>query len=211
MKAHWLAGVAIAVLAIAAPAFAADLPLKAPTPATCRGLGLGGFYVGGHAGYGWGQDPLTDINDNLFDIPSLGFSGFKANGFLGGLHAGANWQSGKIVVGLEADLSSTNIKGSSAHTASLTLPGMLHTGTAALSGAFDLLGTDRVRLGYLVTPNVLVYGTGGLAWTRFVENSAETFNAINTARNRRYFGFDSFDAGLAVRVGCRCRRRGQGA
>jgi outer membrane immunogenic protein len=85
------------------------------------------------------------------------------------------------VVGLEADLSSTNIKGSSANTASLALPGTLLTGTAAFSGAFDLLGTDRVRLGYLVTPNVLVYGTGGLAWTRFVENSNSTLIAINTA------------------------------
>jgi opacity protein-like surface antigen len=180
MKTRWLTGVAIAVLVTAAPALAADLPLKAPPP-TVVAWDWSGFYVGGHAGYGWGQDPLTEINDNLFNIPGLGVSGFKANGFLGGLHAGANWQSGKIVVGLEADLSSTNIKGSSANTASLTLPGMLHTGTAAFSGAFDLLGTDRVRLGYLVTPNVLVYGTGGLAWTRFVENSAETFNAINTA------------------------------
>jgi opacity protein-like surface antigen len=180
-KTRWLTGVAIAVLAIAAPAFAADLPYKAPPPATAAAWDWSGFYIGGHAGYGWGQDPLTDINDNLFDIPSLGFSGFKANGFLGGLHAGANWQSGKIVVGLEADLSSTNIKGSSTNTASLTLPGTLLSGTAAFSGAFDLLGTDRVRLGYLVTPNVLVYGTGGPAWTRFVQNSNATVNAINTA------------------------------
>jgi opacity protein-like surface antigen len=33
---------------------------------------------------------------------------------------------------------------------------------------FDLLGSARVRLGYLAWPNVLLYGTGGLAWTRLV-------------------------------------------
>ena len=32
-----------------------------------------------------------------------------------------------------------------------------------------MLGSARARLGYLVWPSVLVYGTGGLAWTRLVQ------------------------------------------
>src|SRR4030081_1943785 len=113
MKAQWPASVAIAAMAAATPALAADLPLKAP-PAVAA-WSWSGFYIGGHASYGWGRDAFTDINDpNFFHVPGfIGFTGFDPKGFLGGLHAGANWQTGKIVAGLEADLSFTDIKGSS--------------------------------------------------------------------------------------------------
>ena len=34
---------------------------------------------------------------------------------------------------------------------------------------FKMLGSARARLGYVVWPSVLVYGTGGLGWTRLVQ------------------------------------------
>ena len=37
-----------------------------------------------------------------------------------------------------------------------------------------MLGSARARLGGLVSPNLLLYGTGGLAWTRFVTNTSQT-------------------------------------
>jgi outer membrane immunogenic protein len=46
--------------------------------------------------------------------------------------------------------------------------------TASQSDSFDLLGSARARLGGLVSPNLLLYGTGGLAWTRFVTNTTQT-------------------------------------
>src|SRR5262245_1781981 len=48
------------------------------------------------------------------------------------------------------------------------------TNTASQSDSFDLLGSARARLGGLVSPNLLLYGTGGLAWTRFVTNTTQT-------------------------------------
>lgn len=164
-------------LAAASSARAADLPLKASPPAAWD---WSGFYVGGHAGYGWGKDPFTDINDTFLAFQVWTFLASMPTDFSAG-YTPEPIGKAKKSSSVEADLSFANIKGSSANTASLIFLGTLLTGTAALSGAFDLLGTDRVRLGYLVTPNVLVYGTGGLTWTRFAENSAQSFNVINTA------------------------------
>jgi opacity protein-like surface antigen len=39
---------------------------------------------------------------------------------------------------------------------------------------FHLLGSARARIGLLAWPNLLLYGTGGLAWTRFEQSIAET-------------------------------------
>jgi opacity protein-like surface antigen len=182
LKQHLLASAAVAAMIAAGPALAADLPLKAPPPAVAA-WSWSGFYVGGHGGYGWGHDSFTDLNDPFFTgkFPGFAATGFDPKGFLGGLHAGANWQTGKIVAGLEADLSFTDIKGSSSNTPTTTvgLFGITNSGTAANSGAFDLLGSGRARLGYLVTPGILLYGTGGLAWTRFVQNTSLTSTNFN--------------------------------
>jgi opacity protein-like surface antigen len=181
VRTHLLSGVAIVALAAASPALAADLPLKAPAPAVAA-WGWSGFYIGGHGGYGWGHDAQTDPNDPFFfgKVPGFaGFTGFDPKGALGGVHAGFNWQSGAIVGGLEGDLSFTDIKGSSFNAASALTTFSANSLTAANSGAFDMLGSGRGRLGYLVSPNVLLYGTGGLAWTRFVDNNDSTTLAVN--------------------------------
>jgi outer membrane immunogenic protein len=149
-----------------------------------------GFYVGGHAGYGWGHDPL---NNSLFgqqgstgpssvvsNIPPVNLSGIDSKGFVGGGHFGYNQQWGNWVGGLEIDISSTGIKGSTANTSSgsitLSVPPVVQpvTNAASQSDSFDLLGTARGRLGVLAWPNMLFYGTGGLAWTRFTTNTAQT-------------------------------------
>src|ERR1700676_3785659 len=102
LKAQLLAGAAIAALIAAGPALAADLPLKAPPPVAAA-WNWSGFYIGGHGGYGWGRNASTDLNDPFFfgKIPGFVVTGFDPKGFLGGVHAGANWQSGAIVTGLE--------------------------------------------------------------------------------------------------------------
>ena len=118
-----------------------------------------GFYLGAHAGYGWGQDPMSD---EVFGGKSGGplRAGIDSNGFVGGFHAGANLQFNSWVSGLEIDLSATGIKGS---TTSLSSDGL---SAETFTDKFDMLGSARARLGYLVRPNVLLYGTGGLGWTR---------------------------------------------
>ena len=182
LKAQLLAGAAIAALIAAGPALAADLPLKAPPPVVAA-WNWSGFYIGGHGGYGWGHNSQTDINDPFFTgkFPTFNVPGFDPKGFLGGVQAGANWQTGAIVTGLEGDLSFADIKASTFNTPppNVGLFGITNFGTAATSGTFDLLGSGRGRLGYLVAPNVLLYGTGGLAWTHFVQSTVLTSTTVS--------------------------------
>ena len=92
-----------------------------------------GFYVGGHAGYGFGD-----------------FFGADIDGFAGGFQAGFNWQfSPNLVVGLEADITGTDINGVA----------------FALPYHVDYLGTARARIGY-TWDRTMLYGTGGVAFTR---------------------------------------------
>jgi outer membrane immunogenic protein len=135
------------------------MPVKAPVALPWS---WSGFYIGAHAGYGWAHDPFSDPNqgfDNNITITDI-----DSNGFVGGLQAGGNWQMGSYVGGVEFDLSGAGIKGSTSVTVPFT-GGITGTDTVSQSDSFDLLATARVRLGYLATPDVLVYGTGGLAFT----------------------------------------------
>jgi outer membrane immunogenic protein len=69
--------------------------------------------------------------------------------FIGGVQLGHNWQAGKLIYGLEGDIS--------------------------ISGAdsVDWIGTVRGRLGYLINPSILVYGTAGLGMVD-TEHDSET-------------------------------------
>jgi outer membrane immunogenic protein len=152
--------------------------MAAVPPAVAAVWSWSGFYIGGHAGYGWGHDPTHELvtrwNDPALDPdqgPQTILSGPNSRGFLGGFEAGANWQFQSIVGGLEIDLSSTDIKGS-ASAAGLDPLGVAISATKTTR--LDLLGSARARLGYLVRPDILLYGTGGLAWTHLEQtiNSA---------------------------------------
>jgi opacity protein-like surface antigen len=177
VKGRLLASAAVAALIVVGPAGAADLPLKAPK-LVAPAWTWSGFYLGGHGGYGWSRDTLASNNDPFFAgkaIPNFGPGGFDSNGWLAGFHAGANWQDGRIVGGLEIDLSATGIKGSSTATVGPLFEGVfpfndIRNASAVSSGRFEWLGSARGRLGYLVTPDVLLYGTGGLAWTQYVHD-----------------------------------------
>ena len=151
MKQQLLCSVAaIAVTAaLAGPVKAADLPLKA-SPIVVRSTWTG-FYIGGHLGYGEGRFPtvadLTDLSrGDIVNDPS---------GWVGGLHAGYNWQHNSFVFGLEADVSAV---GWSKHTFFGTAP-------RGIQNSVDLLATLRGRVG-LAFDRALIYATGGLAYTQ---------------------------------------------
>jgi outer membrane immunogenic protein len=142
----------------ASAAYAADMPVKAPRVAGAPWT-WSGFYIGAHVGYGWGRDPFNEFGG------SLDLHGVNSNGVLGGFQAGINRQSGAWVGGLEVDLSASAIKGSR----SVSQLFGEDTVSRRQTDRFEMLGSARARLGYLVWPSILVYGTGGLAWTRFVQ------------------------------------------
>jgi outer membrane immunogenic protein len=130
--------------------------------------------------------------------PQTFLTGPNSAGFVGGFQAGANWQAGSIVGGLEVDLSGSDIKGSSSAAG-------LNTGGLPISvtqtDKFDLLGSSRAHLGYLVSRSVLLYGTGGLAWTQLDQSVAGTFGGTTTTTSTPSWKFGwTAGAGGQVRL-----------
>ena len=123
-----------------------------------------GFYVGAHAGYGWTRDRIDEFfGDGIMH-------GINGQGGLGGVQAGADWQSGRLVGGLEIDVTATDIHGQNSGAGTTTVP-FVTSQSGTFREEFHLLGSARTRIGYLISPTTLLYGTGGLAWTEIQESA----------------------------------------
>ncbi|MDI1266974.1 MAG: porin family protein [bacterium] len=131
-----------------------------------------GFYVGLNAGGEWNESNATTTT--VFSPvgyfattspPAIGIAGsqnIKRTGFTGGLTGGYNWQVSNAVLGIEADFNYFGVRGSASSTA--LYPCCAPTGfTVNTSVSSDWLATVRGRVGFLATPALLLYGTGGLA------------------------------------------------
>lgn len=178
----FLAGV-FAFVCLCAPVLAADLPSKkAPPVAPPPVFSWTGFYVGFNFGHAWtGSDPINTASANLLDaalVPgqwgaasALGATGgvtARLNGFVSGGQAGYNWQfAERLVAGFEADLQGAGVRGGGGFanvTPSPVVPGSFAVTSATVKRSLEYFGTVRGRLGYAVTPTMLVYATGGLAY-----------------------------------------------
>jgi outer membrane immunogenic protein len=156
MKKFLLASAGIVALGVAS-ASAADLPrqrampAKAPVYVAPAGYNWTGPYVGLSGGYGWGGSDLK-------------------GGLVGGT-LGYNYQTGPWVLGLEGDLSWTNIKGTSA------------CGATTCETKNHWLGTARGRLGYAMgaTGNVMPYVTGGAAFGD-IEHSVSGVGTVSDSK-----------------------------
>src|SRR5215831_16810122 len=102
-------------LAFTGAAGAADLATKAPIAPAAPVFSWTGFYIGANAGYGWGSGSVDFAgSDSTLDAIARGqipasLAG-DPQGFVGGGQAGYNWQTGLLVLGLEADIQWTDIK-----------------------------------------------------------------------------------------------------
>ena len=88
-------------------------------------------------------------------------------GVIGGGQIGYNWQfNNSFLAGLEADIQGTTLSSNASASGAATEPstGSLVSTTANLTKSLSYLGTVRGRLGFLVTPTLLVFGSGGLAY-----------------------------------------------
>jgi outer membrane immunogenic protein len=145
MKRTILASVMLACGAFAGAAVAADMYPRYPqqpyveAPIYNSIYNWTGFYLGLNGGGGWGHSSWDRAG-------GLDLSG----GVVGGT-AGFNWQTGQIVLGIEADADWSGVSGS---TSTLCPAGCATTN--------DGLGTVRGRLGFAFD-RFLPYVTGGLA------------------------------------------------
>ncbi len=194
MKKFILGCVALAAM-ISGRAMAADMPVKAPynAPPPVAAFDWSGFYVGAHLGYDWENFDGYSIHT---DTGTFGQSISKrfTNAFAG-FQAGYNYMiTPHILLGVEADVSRNN--------AGAWGLGM-NDGSFG-QGVLDWSGTARGRVGYAVN-NVLLYGTGGFAWSdiNFTRVQISAFNpgapaaTVETASATR----TGWTAGAGVEVG----------
>lgn len=135
----------------AAVAHAADLPVKAPRSVVVPPYGWTGFYAGVQGGYEWSRDRTTEFN--LGGLPT-GFShGFSPSGGFGGVHVGYNYQFDRVVLGIEGDVD----VGRASDGFSL--------GVLAFNARKDWEASIRGRLGVTPIDRLLLYVTGGVAFT----------------------------------------------
>ena len=176
-----LAVSALLFLAPLSAASAADMPLKAPAPPPAPMYSWTGFYLGVTAGGASGTfDPMTAVNFSPTGyfattsppaITAAGTQNIKPSGFTGGFEAGYNWQFSNIVAGLEGDIESFRLKGSSA-SGPVLYPCCAPTAFVVSSSAStSWLATARGRVGY-ANDNFLFFATGGAAFTTLKGNFA---------------------------------------
>ena len=201
MSKYLLCSAALAVLLTAPSADAADLtPSWGPTP-----YNWNGFYAGAVAGVAWGQyDPRTaTVSDGYLDaanaaaVTAAGTQSIKTNGFVTGIEGGYNFQTGRWLLGLEADLEAVHLLGQT-NSGAVPYPGGAPLGakppggpvfTVFSSAQSDWLLTARPRIGFVAPNNWLFYATGGVAVTRlhtdisFDDNIAgEEAGQVNTTK-----------------------------
>jgi outer membrane immunogenic protein len=150
MKKFLLGTVALAALGVAAPAFAADLPARAPVyakaPALAAVYNWTGFYVGIFGGGGWGNHYRhnTAPFDNNYT---------SAGGLVGGT-IGYNYQMNNFVLGVEGDLAWASIVGNDAS-----------VGGTLDETRLNWIGSVRAR-GGIAFGNALIFATGGWAFAQ---------------------------------------------
>jgi outer membrane immunogenic protein len=174
-----IAGAGALWMAAVAPTGAADIPaapvVRAPVMVPAK-QNWYGFYIGVHGGYGWSRNAITATPDAFYApvfVAGLPTSmAGDARGFIGGITYGSNYQFDRVVLGFDSDFSYTDIKAS--QTFNATILGVPVTTNA--SQRLTWFGTTRVRGGFLLSDNILLYGTGGLASGRIEASSSNLVN-----------------------------------
>ncbi len=162
------AGALAAAATLAGTAFAAEPVAPPPVPVfTWTGL-----YVGGQIGYAWGHDPVIWTGISNDDELAFGAFTHTPQGVIGGAHVGYNLQYNPwLVIGLEGSVDGTSLSNTRAVPANdifLDTPGIITSRSEA-----DVQGSLRGRVG-IALDRVLLYGTGGVAFTGFNTTIVDT-------------------------------------
>src|SRR5690606_1671242 len=146
---------ALACLGLASAAAAADLggslkdgPILAAHP------NWSGLYIGGHVGWATGEwDGTLTYDKGNGPVPNIWDNHNQTlddDGWIGGVQVGFNLQNASFVYGIEADASWADFGGRGSFTAMAGEP------TWHVNQDLDAFGTVRARLGFLVTPRLMI-------------------------------------------------------
>ena len=140
---------------------------SAEGPSAPGGYDWTGIYTGVHAGFG--RQAISGMFDQggppggPYDL-----STFDVNGVAGGVHLGVNKQWNTLVLGVEGDISASDL---SAKRDGAPFPGS----TIGVEANVNLLASLRGRAG-VAFDNLLLYGTGGIGFAKYSFTS--TFTGI---------------------------------
>jgi outer membrane immunogenic protein len=155
----------LAIIGAINVAAAADLPARVvpvKAPVVAAAYNWTGFYIGIHGGGAW-LDHKQTVNVvgggglAICGAPGPDCTIDKFGGAFGGL-AGYNFQSGRVVYGIEVDGSWLSLKGSK-----VLPPDPLLVDPVTIHAKVSWLATVRGRLGITMSPTLL-YITGGAAF-----------------------------------------------
>jgi outer membrane immunogenic protein len=149
----------VALVALAAPASAADMAArpytKAPSPMMAAIYDWSGFYIGANGGWGSSRNCWTNTAIAGVPIPAVNEGCHDASGGTVGGQVGYRWQAGAFVFGLEAQGNWADFRGSNASLAALG---------ATNRTKIDAFGLFTGQIGYAWN-NALLYVKGGAAVT----------------------------------------------
>lgn len=158
---------ALAALLVSSPALSADMIAPyLPAPADIVVSDWTGFYIGAHGGYGAGT--------MFFDPPG---AEQDVSGWLGGVQLGYRQQFDQFVLGIQTDLSATNISSDEAG--------------GDPDDTLDWYGSTTLRAGFSPSEMFLVYALGGVAYS-----GATGYNGVDGASNTHL----GWTAGLGAEV-----------
>ena len=148
-----------ALALFAAPAIAADMPVKAPLAVAAVAVhSWTGCYIGGHGGWLRARNEHTGVS-----VPGVDRGSNNASGALAGGQIGCDYQSGQWVVGVSVDGSWADASGS--HTDLFQPDFYNRTVIRSLGTVSGRVGIAWDR-GFIVPWPTLLYLTGGWAWER---------------------------------------------
>jgi outer membrane immunogenic protein len=169
------------------------MPVRADPPPQ-----FAGGYAGLNAGGAWGSSkyatdpgcvPITAGGvfcvvspdpsvANGTAVAAAGSSRLTPSGFTGGIQGGYNWQSGTLVYGGEADFGALDLSRSVTATGAFPFVFLGTNYTLVDSVSAEWLATLRGRIGMTVTPQLMLYATGGIAFTDVKISSSYSDNAV---------------------------------
>jgi outer membrane immunogenic protein len=151
MKKRILLGATVLVGMIATSVVHADdlalLYKGPPAPVVTPTWSWTGLYVGGYVGVGWGRNDWSNFDVLGHPVASVSFGSYNVDSFLAGGKIGSNWQSSRLVFGVEADASAFDAKGSG----------------PCSDCSSKTIGTVTGRVGVTID-HTLFYLKGGGAW-----------------------------------------------
>ncbi len=195
-------GAAGLALAVAGPAFAADLAPMPVKASFVERFTWTGCYLGAHVGGAWVSNDVTDPVLLVQDSAGLGGPGFTTGGpttvgvnqsgaVIGG-QIGCDYQfPSNFVIGVEGAASGATMKGSKV----VGLPDS-PPDTALVSVKTDFMPTLTGRVGY-AADHWLFYAKGGVAWASSKYSVTGTINGAASLAPPTPFDFE----GLSLRTG----------